>query len=544
MRKIPLAAVPGQRISVTLENRRYSLSIKEARGVVVCDIRVDDEELVAGSRVLAGEMLIPYRYLGDGGNFILQTIGDELPDWRNFGASQDLYFLTAEDLEAAQKSPPSPGRISFNAPALLFGFNTPAGMIMGQEPKGMAIDFLKNSSIIRDGTNRNDGGNFSGGAFDIGTFNRASSATYFGVGGILKTAVINEPRIEYDPATGAEKGLLIEEVRTNLFSQSTEFEDGSWSKSGSSVSANTITAPDGTNTADKLVTNTANSAHICTRSLTLPAGSHTVSLFAKAAGINWFRLGLFHSDSLAGSVYFDVSTGDVGVVGSVERYSIFPVGGGWYRCSITVSVIAGTAQMHLAMGVGSGSANLTFQGDGVSGLYLWGAQLEAGSFPTSYIPTTTAAATRAADMVTVPAGIFDHPQFTMFTEVYDVQTGAERHHLSLFADSNNRMRVSSSGASGRVIAYGLFDGVAVSLYPTAEIPFGIRKFAVGVSDGDQAFAVNGSVLATSAIPGAISGSPALNIGRYATTVTTSQHIKRIAYFPRRLSNAELQEITA
>ena len=100
MRAIPLAAIPGQRISVTIDNRRYALTIKEARGAMACDISVDNVTLVTGSRVLAGEMLIPYQYLEEGGNFILQTTGDELPDWRKFGVSQGLYFLTAEELDA------------------------------------------------------------------------------------------------------------------------------------------------------------------------------------------------------------------------------------------------------------------------------------------------------------------------------------------------------------------------------------------------------------------------------------------------------------
>lgn len=100
MRTIPLSAVPGQMFTMTLEDVRYAMTIKEARGVMVCDLTADNEVILTGSRVLAGEMIIPYRYLEAAGNFILQTMDDELPDWREFGQSQSLYYLTTAEMEA------------------------------------------------------------------------------------------------------------------------------------------------------------------------------------------------------------------------------------------------------------------------------------------------------------------------------------------------------------------------------------------------------------------------------------------------------------
>lgn len=100
MRTIPLTAIPGQQFTVTLDDVRFALTIKEARGVMVCDLSANSEVVLSGTRVLAGEMIIPYRYLEDAGNFILMTINDELPDWRQFGVSQFLYYLTTAEMEA------------------------------------------------------------------------------------------------------------------------------------------------------------------------------------------------------------------------------------------------------------------------------------------------------------------------------------------------------------------------------------------------------------------------------------------------------------
>lgn len=99
MRLIPLAALPNQTFTATLEGYRFEITLKAGRACLVCDIAVDGVQRVAGSHVLAGEMLIPYRYL-EAGNFILTTVDDVLPSWGQLGVTQQLYYLTAAELEA------------------------------------------------------------------------------------------------------------------------------------------------------------------------------------------------------------------------------------------------------------------------------------------------------------------------------------------------------------------------------------------------------------------------------------------------------------
>lgn len=99
MRNIPLAAIPNQSLSVRLDDRRLVLRLKEASGVMVADLDRDEVRIISGVRVLAGEPIIPYKYLEEG-NFILLTLDDELPDWRQFAATQNLVYLSPEELAA------------------------------------------------------------------------------------------------------------------------------------------------------------------------------------------------------------------------------------------------------------------------------------------------------------------------------------------------------------------------------------------------------------------------------------------------------------
>lgn len=99
MQIIPLAQTPNQSFSVRLDNVRMTLRVKEARGLMVLDFEREGVAVLSGSAIIAGETLIPYRYL-ESGNFLLLTTGDALPDWREFGLTQTLIYLSAAEIFA------------------------------------------------------------------------------------------------------------------------------------------------------------------------------------------------------------------------------------------------------------------------------------------------------------------------------------------------------------------------------------------------------------------------------------------------------------
>ena len=224
---------------------------------------------------------------------------------------------------------------------------------------------------------------------------------------IPTTSTINSaPRFDHDPTTGESLGLLVEEQRTNLLLRSEELET-TWTTIRASVSANAIVAPNGSLTADKLVEDsTATNTHFIRQTSSVVSGTtYTLTVFAKAAERTQVNLQL--TTGFPSTTHrVDLSTGStIDTAGSPVATSIQPVPDGWYRISITqvANLTTSVSQSNIFISVGG---TTVYTGDGTSGIYLWGAQLEVGSFPTSYIPTTTAAATRAADVASISGSNF------------------------------------------------------------------------------------------------------------------------------------------
>ena len=199
---------------------------------------------------------------------------------------------------------------------------------------------------------------------------------------------LNIPRLDY--SNGTCPSLLVEPQRTNLLTYSSSFDNAAWSvQDNVSVTANVAIAPDGTMTADKLVENSANTQHRIYRPIN--GTSQTISVFAKANGRNY--IGLF---SNAGTrTYFNLSDGTIGTVSIGSTATIEDYGNGWYRCTLYNAHISFGAMIQLS----DNGINDSYLGDGTSGVFIWGAQLEAGNYQTSYIPTTSASVTRNADVI-------------------------------------------------------------------------------------------------------------------------------------------------
>ena len=224
------------------------------------------------------------------------------------------------------------------------------------------------------------------------TFTRASTATYVNASGLIASAAVNEARFDHDPVTGESLGLLIEESRTNIVSYSQEFNNGYWSKTGggnpgTTVTANQAVAPDGTTTADYIDYTTAitNSKLIERVFDNTPAGkTYTGSVWIKGTAGQTINL------LLDGS----------GVDVTGEQYTL---DGTWQRLSITRTygpTFSATAVFRFGvrpLALPSGTANQ---------VYAWGAQVELGSFPTSYIPTVASTVTRAADVASITGSAF------------------------------------------------------------------------------------------------------------------------------------------
>lgn len=177
----------------------------------------------------------------------------------------------------------------------------------------------------------------------------------------------------------------------NLLLQSQTFETASWSKGNATISANAVAAPDGTTTADAMFTTAVTATFFVSQSVTTAAVAHTFSVYAKPNGYNFIFL--FNGTTGQGRV-FNVATGvKGGTAGNSAPTSddIVSVGNGWYRCSITGTCTAASNSFRVYV-MSSDAGSAAFTADGVSGLYIWGAQLQiTPNHSNAYIPTTTAA---------------------------------------------------------------------------------------------------------------------------------------------------------
>jgi hypothetical protein len=348
------------------------------------------------------------------------------------------------------------------------------------------------------------------------------------------------PRFDYDPVTLAPKGLLIEEQRTNLLTYSEQFDNAFWARIGASIVANTSAAPNGTITADKLVSDTSTGVHVVYKQAVLSSGSFSVSMYAKAGEYSWVSL----RDTAAFGAWFNLTTGVIGTQTNCVA-TIAPVGNGWYRLTVTGAAVVGS-------GCGAYLANadnsLSFTGDGVSGIFIWGAQVEAGAFATSYIPTVASQVTRAADSASMIGN--------NFARWFNQTAGSTLVDFNTFATSSLNVVEFNAGQSVNPIS--LYRETTTWRYRTSLANLNLNgaqfvtnnKTAFVYAASDYVISVNGNPVQTNTGVGSIAPHTQLIIGgaassfSYGANSSLNGTIKRIAYYPRRLANTELQGITS
>lgn len=350
----------------------------------------------------------------------------------------------------------------------------------------------------------------------------AASAAFYG------------PRFDYNPTTLAANGLLIEEQRTNLLTYSEQFDNAAWVKTNSTVTANATTAPDGTVAADKLVEDTATSTHQAYQNFVGTVAPYTFSVYAKAGERTVVTL--LHGSG--NSADYDL----VAATATGSGASIAPVGNGWYRCIIT-QTLPDTANRSYAVRLNNGSG-VTYTGNGTSGAFIWGAQLEAGSFATSYIPTVASQVTRNADSASMLGDNF----YTW----YNVNQGS---WSSEFATTNtgNAWVFAVTTSAGQhdlvkgptTVNYRYGNGVNSDNVLTITLGSAIGKFAGAYTlNGTHAAAINGSAVTTTGVSAAPTETGSLRLGTASGgTTPLNGTIRRISYYNTRLPDSTLQAMT-
>ena len=393
-------------------------------------------------------------------------------------------------------------------------------------------------------------------------FTRASSATFVGSNGLIQTAATNIPRFDHDPVTLACRGLLIEEGRTNAAFQSGAIVNNiGWVVSSGTTGATSVasgTGPD-SNTS-YLISESATTAphglyNTGTNTVTLGASvtsgvAYTASAFVKkvTGSIDWIQILLGTGGFGSQYANFNLTTGQFGNVSGlttrVEEHA-----NGWYRISVTRNATV-TTSTTAALGINFiNNTNGTTLGPSYAGStsnqFLFAmCQFEAGSFATSYIPTTTGSVVRSADVCSYSdvSSFYNPAAGTLVGDLilYTPSTSSAP-ELFRFGAGNNRIQLGVTSVATEAIRPFIISGGTTTYNSTqGTIVAGTsRKVALTFATNDAISCLNGTLgTQDTSVTMPVSISTAF-IGASALT----GHIASIRYYRKRLPDAKLQALT-
>ena len=342
-------------------------------------------------------------------------------------------------------------------------------------------------------------------------------------------------------------GYLAEGARTNICLQSNAF-DTTWTKGGGSrVTSAYAIAPDGTNTAWQLLDSGATGLGevYAYQFLTVAGGSSTYSIYVKEDQLNLVSLQTLDFDAGGnGTSFFNLATGAWGTQSANHTVHSQSLGNGWYRLAVSLSTASDLAGRVLVYCVATDGTNAGVPLDGTSSILIWGAQVEAGAFPSSYIATAAASVTRNADVLTAPAaGNADTFPMTINLNITPSALLANSSAISVDDGSSDRAFIYQDGTDW--VGYITDGGVPqAQIINGAITPLGVpASLTLAASLNDTNFYFNGS-------PGTVDTActmPAtpttIRIGaRYDNAMQPYASIRNVKIFDKRLTDAEVADL--
>ena len=379
-------------------------------------------------------------------------------------------------------------------------------------------------------------------------FTRSGGATRINSQGLIETVADGVSRLNYPMIDGKVVGCpshLLEPSRTQLIRYSEAFDNAYWTKIGSSVVSG-FTSPKGDLSAFKLVEDSTTSIHyIVSSQISIAnATSYSMSCIVKANGRNWVKMTSWSGHSL----FYDLAnvatgTATVGATGTIK-----PLADGFYRLTMSYTSAATVEKIFIYSADADNSTNYT--GDGTSGLYIWGAMLEQGSFPTSYIPTNGSAVTRSAETASNSgdASTFNDSEGVLMAEISALANDLTNRGITISDGSvNNRVTMFYTNVSNsiqvKVVVGGSNSLNSYIVIPNISLH---NKFALKYKQNDFSLFVNGFELITDTSGNTFSNGTltklAFDRGDAAEDFYGST--KQIQYFDSALNDSDLEKLTS
>lgn len=392
---------------------------------------------------------------------------------------------------------------------------------------------------------------------------RASTATYVGRDGYIHTAELNEPRFDYDPFTLEPRGLLVEEARTNLFTHSEDFTQAQYNTTGVTVTPGSAYAPDDTETATKITQDSTDGNHV----LYVNDGTGgNFSIFVKKAESRYVFISKHHSVTSGenkGGIVLDLDTGNVtetiveGSTFTTEfNYSVEPYTNGWYRVYVGITTLAYGSWFTVSpVPVATGNSFWpSYQGDGTSGVYIWGLQSENNRYPTSYIPTNGSTATRSFEAIVMDRSYIDddimpirRAPASVFIEYsrhynYSIDPNTDRPFAFYYSTTNNSIQIRGDGSANEgvyVVDGGTTWQTGSRVVPAKDV---VTRVALGWDYTVMTASFDGSAVSNVTMGIPFSSRPTeLSLGSYAVYSSTALngHVRVLNIYSKKLSDAEL-----
>ena len=371
------------------------------------------------------------------------------------------------------------------------------------------------------------------------TFARASTATRINKNNLIENVGNNVPRLDYEG--GGCPSLLLEGNSTNLITQSELFSNSYWTKSGATVtsgfSAPSLDSPLG---AFKLVEDTSNGEHR-TEAVSADATNGTHSFFVKADTRQWVAI---YDPILGKGKYFDLLNGVVGgnYNSAPDNATIESISDNWYRISISTT---GLGRSRLILSESGTDTN--YQGDGTSGVYIFGAQLEQKSHATSYIPTSGSQITRLAETANGSgnASTFNDSEGVLFFEAstllnggtymtISINDGTSSNDISLLyriQENEVWMQTSGSGSDTNINIYDVVQNEN-------------NKIALSYSSNGIKIFVNGILKGSIAINALPIGLNSVEFNNGAQGENFYGNVKDLKVYKTALTSLEIQTLTS